>query len=131
MARSVTPHLMFEGSAEAAMNLYVSTFPGSRVISIARYGPEVPDFDGKVKIAVFELSGQRFNCIDSPVKHGFTFTGSISLFVECESHSEQERILGILSEGGSVQMPLDNYGFSTRFAWITDRYGVNWQLNLA
>ena len=35
-----------------------------------------------------------------------------------------------LSAGGAVLMPLDNYGFSTKFAWVNDRLGVSWQLNL-
>jgi predicted 3-demethylubiquinone-9 3-methyltransferase (glyoxalase superfamily) len=44
--------------------------------------------------------------------------------------AEQERVFQKLSEGGGVLMPLDNYGFSTRFGWINDRFGVSWQLNL-
>lgn len=69
-------------------------------------------------------------CIDSPVKHGFTFTPSISLFVECESAAELDGAFQQLAAGGQVLMPLDDYGFSARFGWATDRFGVSWQLNL-
>ena len=62
--------------------------------------------------------------------HAFTFTPSISFFVECESEAELRKIADALAEGGGVMMPIDNYGFSTLFTWISDRFGVSWQLNL-
>jgi predicted 3-demethylubiquinone-9 3-methyltransferase (glyoxalase superfamily) len=130
MAQSVSTHLMFEGTAEEAMNLYTSVFPGSRITEIERYEVGDAALQGKVKLARFELVGRSFICIDSPVKHAFTFTPSISLFVECESRAELDTVFARLSEGGSVLMPLDNYGFSTRFGWLADRFGVSWQLNL-
>ena len=60
----------------------------------------------------------------------FTFTPSVSLFVDCADEEEFDRAFGTLSEGGSVLMPPDNYGFSTKFVWLNDRFGVSWQLNL-
>ncbi len=65
------------------------------------------------------------------MKHAFTFTPSMSLFVECESPGEFERLHEQLAAGGETLMPPDDYGFSTRFAWLNDRFGVSWQLNLA
>jgi predicted 3-demethylubiquinone-9 3-methyltransferase (glyoxalase superfamily) len=123
MARKITTHLMFDGSAEEAMNFYVSLFRGSEIIQIERYGPGEQGAEGTVKMATFSLGGQEFICIDSPVKHAFTFTPSISLFVECESESEVEELFSKLSDGGQVLMPLDNYGFSTKFGWVKDRFG--------
>jgi predicted 3-demethylubiquinone-9 3-methyltransferase (glyoxalase superfamily) len=67
---------------------------------------------------------------DSFVKHDFTFTPATSLFVDCASEAEQERLVAALCEGGMTYMPLGNYGFSRRFAWVGDRFGVSWQLNL-
>jgi predicted 3-demethylubiquinone-9 3-methyltransferase (glyoxalase superfamily) len=130
MPRAVATQLMFEGKAEEAMRLYVSLFAGSEVTAIERYGPGEPGAEGSVKRAEFTLGGHRLACIDSPVKHGFTFTPSVSLFVECEDEAEMDRAFGRLSEGGAVLMPPGNYGFSTKFAWVNDRYGVSWQLNL-
>lgn len=130
MARSVTPFLMFEGSAEAAINLYISLFPGSVVHHIDRFGPGEAGAEGSVKQAELTIAGQRLRCFDSPVKHSFTFTPSISLFVDFDSQTELEVVFAQLSTGGTVMMPPDNYGFSTRFAWINDRFGVSWQLNL-
>lgn len=130
MAHSITPFLMFEGSAEEAMRFYVGLFHGSEVKQIERYGSGEPGPEGTVKRADFILAGQDVICIDSPAKHAFTFTPSMSLFVECESEAELNKAFEQLSEGGAVLMPLDNYGFSRRFGWVSDRFGVSWQLNL-
>lgn len=130
MARSITPFLMFDGAAEDAMNFYVSLFKGSEISHIDRYGPGEQGKDGSVKTANCVLAGQQLMCIDSPVKHDFSFTPSTSLFVNCEDEHELREAFGQLSSGGSVLMPLDNYGFSKQFGWLNDRYGVSWQLNL-
>ena len=130
MARAVVTQLMFEGAAEEAMNLYVSLFKGSEITQCERYGPGEQGPEGSVKRAEFTLAGHRLACIDSPIKHGFTFTPSMSLFVECEDEAEMDAAFARLSQGGAVLMPPGNYGFSTRFAWLNDRFGVSWQLNL-
>ncbi len=131
MAKKITPQLMFEGVAEEAMDFYVSLFPGSQIKQVDRYGPGEPGAEGTVKRAVFTVAGQDFACIDSSLKHAFTFTPSLSLFVDCETEAELERVFAQFSAGGTVLMPLGNYGFSTKFGWVNDRYGVSWQLNLA
>lgn len=127
---TIRPFLMFEGKAEEAMNLYVSLFPGSRIDSLNKYGAGEQGAEGTVQLATFTLAGQTVMCIDSPAKHAFTFTPSFSFFVDVTSGEELERLAAILGEGGGVLMPLDNYGFSQRFTWFNDRFGVSWQLNL-
>jgi predicted 3-demethylubiquinone-9 3-methyltransferase (glyoxalase superfamily) len=130
MKPTITTFLMFEGKAEEAMTFYMSLFDDSKVIAIERYGPDGPGKEGSVVHATFTLAGQQLMCIDSPVKHGFTFTPSTSLFVECNSAGEVDRLFEKLSAGGSVMMPLDSYPFSARFAWIADRFGVSWQISV-
>ncbi|MBD3897248.1 VOC family protein [Halomonas sp. ML-15] len=130
MPHHITPQLMFEGNAEQAMRFYVSLFEGAEILGLEHYGPGEPGKQGSVKQAEFTLAGRRYLCIDSPVTHDFTFTPSMSLFVECESLGEFERLLEQLAEQGETLMPPDDYGFSTRFAWLNDRFGVSWQLNL-
>jgi predicted 3-demethylubiquinone-9 3-methyltransferase (glyoxalase superfamily) len=130
MPRQLATQLMFEGKAEEAMNFYVSLFRDSHITRLDRYGPGEPGAEGSIKKAEFVLAGHRLTCIDSPIKHNFTFTPSISLFVDCQDAAELNTAFARLSEGGMVLMPLDNYGFSTKFGWVQDRFGVSWQLNL-
>ena len=127
---SIATFLMFEGRAEEAMNLYVSLFEGSTIDSIVRYGPNEDGREGTVMHASFTLKGQPFMCIDSAVSHGFSFTPSISLFVTCDSAAEFDRLFASLSEGGAVLMPPYSSPVSEQFAWLQDRFGVSWQLNL-
>jgi len=131
MPRNVSTFLMFEGSAEEAMNLYVSLFADGEILECERYAAGEQGTEGSVKTARFSLAGHRFMCIDSPAKHDFTFTPSISLFVECESEEELDRAFEQLAAAGKVLMPRDNYGFSRKFGWLEDRFGVSWQLNFA
>ncbi len=126
----VRPFLMFEGKAEEAMNFYVSLFPGSEITELQRYGAGEPGPEGSIKKAAFTVGGENMLCTDSFVHHGFTFTPSISFFVSCESEGELRSLSASLSEGGSTFMPIGEYGFSRLFAWIGDRFGVSWQLNL-
>lgn len=129
-ATSVTPFLMFQGGrAEEALTFYVSLFQEARVDSIDRYGPDGQGPEGSVALAAFTLAGQRLLCIDSPVEHGFDFTPSTSLFVECKDDAEVDRLFAALAEGGEVLMPLDAYPFSSRYGWVNDRFGVSWQLS--
>jgi predicted 3-demethylubiquinone-9 3-methyltransferase (glyoxalase superfamily) len=130
MAKAITTFLMFDGAAEQAMKLYVSLFGDAEITSIEYFVSGEPGTEGTVKRGDFRLGGQVFRCFDSPMKHPFTFTPSMSIFVDCADAAEQERLYATLSEGGKVLMPLDHYGFSTRFGWITDRFGVSWQINL-
>lgn len=130
MAQSLATFLMFEGTAEEALRLYVALFSGSEIKRLEHYAPGEPGPQGKVKRAELVLGGHSVMCFDSPVHHNFTFTPSISLFVNCTDEAEQERVYNRLMEGGEALMPLANYGFSTKFGWLKDRFGVSWQLNL-
>jgi len=128
---TVSPFLMFQdNNAEEAMNFYVSLFDDAKIIDIERYGPEGPGPEGTVLRAAFSLAGQRILCIDSAIRHAFGFTPSFSLFVDCESESQLQRLFAALSDQGGILMPLGEYGFSRRFGWVNDRFGVSWQLNL-
>lgn len=129
--QKLTTFLMFQGRAEEAMTLYTSLFADSEVLNVTHYGPNEAGAEGSVQHATFSLAGQRFMCIDSNVAHSFGFTPATSIYVQCADDAEIGRLYAELSKDGTELMPLDNYGFSTRFAWVNDRFGVSWQLNLA
>ncbi|TCP48559.1 putative 3-demethylubiquinone-9 3-methyltransferase (glyoxalase superfamily) [Tamaricihabitans halophyticus] len=131
-APKITTFLMFEGKqAEAAMNFYVSLFADGAILSMTHYGPESGPLARQVQHATFTIAGQRLMCIDSSMPHDFGFTPAVSLYVQCDTAEEIDRLYAALSEGGGELMPLDSYGFSAKFGWLTDRFGVSWQLNLA
>jgi predicted 3-demethylubiquinone-9 3-methyltransferase (glyoxalase superfamily) len=126
----ISTFLMFAGTAQSALRSYIALFPDSRIVSLELYGAGERGSEGSVKRAVFELHGVRYMCVDSPVHHDFTFTPSISLFVECDSLAQFEQLCTALSAEGKVFMAPAAYGFSQRFAWLQDRFGVSWQFNL-
>ena len=121
----VSTHLMFQdGSAREAVERYVELIPGSTITDVT--GP-----DGPGQTIRFTLANRPFIAFDSPVAHGFGFTPSVSIFVTCDTPDEVDELFGELSTDGSVLMPLDDYGFSPRFGWCTDRHGVSWQIGFA
>lgn len=129
---SMTPFLMFQGGkAEAALRFYVEQVPGSRIVSMERFGPEGPGPAGTILRAHAVIAGQPVMAHDSMIAHAFDFTPSISFFVECADEAEFDRLAAVLAEDGAVLMPPGDYGWSARFAWVSDRFGVSWQLNLA
>lgn len=129
MSPSVTPFLMFQGTAQEAIEHYVSLFEDGRIDSITHHGAEGPGEEGSVMYATFTLAGQQFAAIDSAVEHDFDFTPSLSLFVQCDSEEQIRSLYDALLQGGEDLMELGDHGFSTLFAWIDDRWGVSWQLN--
>ena len=130
--QKITTFFMFFGQAEEAITFYTSLFDDSRVVSMTKYGTEGPGAEGTVQHAIFTLAGQQYMAIDSNADdHAFTFTPAISLWIDCSSEEEIDRLYGALSEGGKELMPIGSYGFSQKFGWVNDRFGVSWQLNLA
>src|SRR5262245_61679809 len=97
-SQRITTFLMFEGNAGEAMDFYVSLFDDAAVVQLSRYGADGPGREGSVRHATFALAGQQFMCIDSPAPHQFSFTPSISLFVQCRDEAEIERLYPALGE---------------------------------
>ncbi len=122
--------MMFQGDAEAAISLYSSVFSDFTVIGVKKYEQDEGGKPDTIKEARVDFNGQKLIIIDSPVRHEFGFTPSISLFAEFDTAEALEHAFKRLSDGGEVMMPLDDYGFSPKFGWLADRFGVSWQLNL-
>jgi predicted 3-demethylubiquinone-9 3-methyltransferase (glyoxalase superfamily) len=119
------------GKAEEAMKFYTSLIKNSQIRHIAYFNAGEPGGkEGLVKRAIFTLDGQEYMASENTMAHQFTFTPAISIFVRCESDEEIDRLHRELSNGGDAKMPLGSYGFSKKFGWVSDKYGVSWQLNL-
>ena len=133
--QKTTTFLMFVGDncgkAEEAIKFYVSLFRNSGIKKIDYFkAGEQGGKEGAVKHAIFTIGGQEYMAIDSPMGHDFTFTPSVSIYVNCDSEEEINNLYRTLLDDGNAMMPIDNYGFSKKFAWIADKYGLSWQLNL-
>ncbi|HTX78371.1 MAG TPA: VOC family protein [Longilinea sp.] len=114
--QKITPFLWFDDNAEEAVNLYISLFEDSKIESVARYGDAGPGPKGSVMTISFRLAGQEFMALNGgPV---FTFSPATSFFVDCETQAEVDFLWEKLSEGGQVQ----------QCGWLTDRFGVTWQI---
>ncbi|WP_031546170.1 VOC family protein [Salinicoccus luteus] len=129
--KSITPFLTFEGRAEEAMKYYEETFKDAEIRLIQRYDSTDANLEGKVMQGAIRIQDQLIMMMDSQVPHEFTFTPSMSFFIECETAQEIELYYRKLKKQGAIHMPLDEYGFSRQFAWLQDQFGVAWQLNLS
>lgn len=117
----VTPFIWFENQAEEAMNYYVSVFPNAKIIDIERYAgdqgiPGEQELKGKVLTGVFEIMGQQFMCLDGGPQ--FKLSGAISFLVEFDDQAELDAVWDKLMDGGKPQ----------QCGWITDKFGVTWQI---
>jgi predicted 3-demethylubiquinone-9 3-methyltransferase (glyoxalase superfamily) len=119
-----------DGAASVALDFYGQVFEDFELLDVERYGPDEPGPTDTVKVATFRVAGGELRCSDSPVRHEWGFTPAVSMWIDCTDTAELERLFALLSEGGQVYMPLGDYGFSSRFGWVGDRFGVTWQLNV-
>jgi predicted 3-demethylubiquinone-9 3-methyltransferase (glyoxalase superfamily) len=120
--------LMFNGKAEQAINFYMSVFKGSYILQIAHHENGISA--GTIQLATVVVGGQPFMFMDSTIQHDFTFTPSTSIYINCDTEEEIDAIYTKLSQEGNIFMPLATYPFSKKFGWLSDKFGVSWQLNL-
>jgi predicted 3-demethylubiquinone-9 3-methyltransferase (glyoxalase superfamily) len=113
---TLTTFLTFEDQAEEAVNFYTSIFANSRIVSTNRYGDAGPGPKGSLLTATFELEGQPFVALNGGPS--FTFSPGISLLVSCENQDEVDEYWERLSEGGE----------KGPCGWLTDKFGVSWQV---
>jgi predicted 3-demethylubiquinone-9 3-methyltransferase (glyoxalase superfamily) len=114
--QKITTFLTFDDQAEEAVRFYTSIFPDSRILSERRYGPAGPGPEGSLMTASFELAGQEFMALNGGPS--FSFSQGVSLFVDCEDQAEVDDLWEKLSAGGEPNV----------CGWLTDRFGVSWQI---
>jgi predicted 3-demethylubiquinone-9 3-methyltransferase (glyoxalase superfamily) len=114
--QKITTFLTYNDQAEEAVNLYTSVFPNSKIMSTTRYGASGPGPKGSVMSVTFQLAGQEFFALNGGPS--FKFAEGISLFVNCETQAEIDDLWEKLSRWGK-QGPC---------GWLTDKFGVSWQI---
>jgi len=132
MKQNITPCLWLDGNAKEAAELYTSVFPGSAIKNISYFGKEGFETHkqevGKVLTVNFTLHSQPFTSLNGGPM--YKLNPSVSLYVACEKVGDVDFLYNKLADGGMVMMPLDRYAWSERYAWISDRFGVSWQIAL-
>lgn len=113
----IAPCLWFNGTAEEAAEFYVSIFPDARITSVSRYGADQPFPAGTALMIEFELAGQRIQALNGGAN--FTHSPAISLSISAQDAAEVDRYWSAL---------LANGGHEGRCGWLTDRFGVSWQV---
>ena len=116
----ITTFLTFNNQAEEAARFYTSIFPNSRITQTTHYpdlGPKFPFEPGTVMTVSFTLDGREFVALNGGPQ--FTFSQGISISVQCQTQDEVDRYWARFSEGGTP----------VACGWITDKFGVSWQIN--
>jgi len=130
--QKITPNLWFDDQAEEAAQFYTSLFKDSEVGQVVRYDEAAAKASGRPEGSAmtvpFRLAGQDFVAL-SGGPH-FRFTPAVSFFVTLESEAEVDALWAGLSAGGGVLIPLQRYDWSEKYGWLTDRYGLSWQIAL-
>jgi len=115
---NVTPFLWFEKDVEEAANFYTSIFDDAQVIRTTRYQEDWPGPTGEIMVIKMRIGGQDFDLLNGGPQEGFQFSPAISFVVNCETQDEIDRLWDRLSESGKPN----------QCGWITDRFGVTWQI---
>jgi len=114
----ITPFLWFDTQAEQAAKFYVSVFKkDSKILSVQRYGAGGPGKKGAVMTVDFKLRGQRFTALNGGPH--FKFNPAISFVVDCKDQQEIDKLWSKLLSGG---------GAESQCGWLTDRFGLSWQI---
>jgi predicted 3-demethylubiquinone-9 3-methyltransferase (glyoxalase superfamily) len=119
-AKTLTPCLWFDKEAEEAAKFYVSVFPNSKLGRIGYYGNEGQEIHGgkpgSVLTAEFEINGQNFLAFNG--SRPYQFSPAISFQVHCDTQEEIDYFWSKLTDGGT----------EVQCGWLTDKYGVSWQV---
>lgn len=114
--QKITPFLWYDGKAEEAATFYTSIFKNSRIVSTTRCGDAGPGPKGSVMSVIFQLEGEDFYALNGGPM--YKFTPAISFFVNCQAQAEVDELWEKLSAGGRKD----------RCGWLTDQFGVSWQI---
>lgn len=115
--RSLAPCLVFAARAEEAVRFYVSLFADSRVVDVVHAPAGTPLPPGSVLHAEFVLAGRTYTAFDGGPS--FAFSQAVSLVATCDDQADLDRVWAALVADGGEAGPC---------GWLTDRFGVSWQV---
>ena len=116
--QKLTTWLWFDTEAQEAAEFYTSIVPDARITNVTHYGEAGPRPAGMVMTVSFELFGREFSCLNGGSNAKIDEGPGISFMVECEDQAELDGYWEKLADGGR----------EVACGWVTDRYGVSWQI---
>ena len=114
--KRITPFLWFASEAEEAAQFYVSIFPNSKISTVTRYGDAGPGPKGTAMTVGFELDGEPFVALNG--QQQIPFSGAVSFVINCATQAEVDHYWDKLGAGGKTQ----------QCGWLSDKYGIPWQV---
>ena len=108
--------LWFDTEAEEAANFYTGIFKDSKLGRVHRYTEAGPGPAGSVVLVEFELNGQKFSGLNGGSQ--FKFNEAVSIVVPCADQADVDYYWSHLTEGGQ----------EVACGWLTDKYGLCWQI---
>ena len=117
MKQKIIPFLWFDTQGEEAVDFYVSVFSDAKKDSVRYYGESFPGREGEALTVSFTLFGQEFVALNAGP--AYSFTPAVSFFVECETQNEVDDLWTKLTADGGKPM---------QCGWLTDKYGISWQI---
>lgn len=116
MKNQISSCLWFNGNAQKAARFHCDIFPNSKIV----HSDDV--------VTHYELNGYQLTALNGGSQ--YQLNPAISYFVYCGTEKEIDRLYAKLSKGGRTLMPLDKYPWTTKYAWVQDKFGVSWQLDI-
>ena len=120
------PYLIFNGDAFDALEYYKEIFLDFDILQMTNY-----DSSNKIQQAIIRLSNLHLIIGDSELPEPSQNSPETSIYIEFDDLNEIEMLYRKLKRKGVIHVPLDDYEMSKRYAWIQDKFGVYWQLNLS
>lgn len=115
-SRKISTCLWFDSNAEEAIRFYLSVFPDGELVTSVRNGEHGPGPKGSLLAATFRIADQQIEVINGGPT--YKLSPAVSLVVHCDDQAEVDRLWAQLGEGGQVQ----------QCGWLTDRFGLSWQI---
>lgn len=128
----IIPHIWLDGQVNELADFYTSVFKNSKIGQTVYYTEAGKDMHGhqpgEIVTIDLEIEGMRIVALNGgPL---FKPNPSVSFYVRCQTSEEVDELWSKLSEDGQALMPLGEYPFSKRYGWLSDKFGVSWQIIL-
>ena len=134
MQTRLNPYLSFRDNAREAMEFYRSVFGGKLTVNTFKefHASEDPSEDDKIMHAMLEAeNGIVFMAADTPNGMVYRPGANISMSLSGDDEKELRSYFEKLSAGGKIVMPLEKAPWGDTFGMCTDRFGVDWMVNVA